>query len=686
MINKPILDIQNLNVVYKTPTGPIVAIKNLSLKLNPHEALGIIGESGCGKSTLSYSILDYLPSNAQRSGSIMFNGEDLLLKNEKEIRQYRGNRIAMVYQNPYSALNPSLTIGEQLDEVTRTHRGLNRTDARDASIQALRDLSLGEAEGIVRRYPHQVSGGIQQRICIAMALLCQPDIMLLDEPTTALDVTTEATILDIIGELKENRKMSLIYISHDIGIVNKISDRIGVMYRGEIVEQGPQEALFNHPKHPYTRALINCMPRAGVKKETTRLNTIPGYVTRRSADEQGCPFASRCEKKNDVCEENYGLRELEPGHLAACDRSYATDIPEKYIFTPLVLKKDYQEETVKDSEKAKNQNNINDSEPLVELHEIYKYYKNRKRTVRALDGVNIKIDKHDVLGVVGESGCGKSTLGHIVAGLLEPTKGSLLFNGTDISKNWKHRSPDTIRDIQLIFQNPGRSLNPSFSVEQILDRPIKKMLKVGSKQERRKLMKDLLKKVDLGEEYLARPSTRLSGGEKQRIAVARAFVSSPKLIVCDEPTSALDVSVQASVLNLLGELQEQSSASYLFISHDLNVVNYISDHILVMYLGRVCEYGLRDEVVNPPYHPYTEALLSAVPDVNPSKKQKPIRLEGSPPDPSMKIVGCPFAGRCHKKIDNLCETTPPPLKRVSATHFIFCHLDADRMTGLARLG
>ncbi|SLM19006.1 Oligopeptide/dipeptide ABC transporter, ATP-binding protein [uncultured spirochete] len=685
MTNKPILDIHNLNVVYETPSGPIVAIRDLALELNANEALGIIGESGCGKSTLSYAILDYLPSNARRSGSIMFNGEDLLLKTEKEMQNYRGDRIAMVYQNPYSALNPSLTIGEQLDEVTRIHRGFSRTQARKESIQSLQDLSLGEAEGIVRRYPHQVSGGIQQRICIAMALLCQPDIMILDEPTTALDVTTEASILDIIGELKERHRMSLIYISHDIGIVNKISDRIAVMYRGEIVELGPQEELFNHPKHPYTRALINCMPRAGVKKETTRLNTIPGYVTRRSADERGCPFASRCEKKNAVCEEKYGLREIESGHLAACDRAYATDVPDKSTFAPLIPKANARPGADQTDNASSGIEPGIGPAPLLELHEVYKYYKNRKRTVRALDGINAKIEKHDVLGLVGESGCGKSTMGHLVAGLLEPTKGNIHFDGKDISLTWKHRSRDTIRDIQLVFQNPGRSLNPSFSVEQILDRPIKKMLKIRSRRERRAVMINLLKKVDLGEEYLSRPSTRLSGGEKQRIAVARAFVTSPRLIVCDEPTSALDVSVQASVLNLLGELQEQSHTSYLFISHDLNVVNYISDHILVMYLGRVCEYGLRDEVVNPPYHPYTEALLSAAPDVNPSHKQKPIRLEGAPPDPSAQIVGCPFAGRCHKKIDGLCDTTPPPLKRLSETHYIFCHLSEDRLRGVAHL-
>jgi len=680
--NKPILDIRNLNVIYETPTGPIVAIRDLSVSLETNQALGIIGESGCGKSTLSYAILDYLPANARRSGSIVFNREDLLLKNDREMQKYRGDRIAMVYQNPYSALNPSLTIGAQLDEVTRIHRGLSRAEARRESIGALKDLSLGEAEGIVLRYPHQVSGGIQQRICIAMALLCQPDVMILDEPTTALDVTTEASILDIIGELKSKRKMSLIYISHDIGVINKVSDRIVVMYRGEIVELGPQEELFNHPKHPYTRALINCMPRSGIKKETARLNTIPGYVTRRSADEKGCPFAARCEKKNAACEEQYGLRNIEDGHFAACDRAYATDIPDKMTFAPLIARTP--RETAPSSGEAPKPR-PDQVPPLLELREVYKYYRNRARTVRALDGVNARLDAHDVLGVVGESGCGKSTMGHLVAGLLEPTGGNLLFDGSDISQNWKKRAGATIRDIQLVFQNPGRSLNPSFSVEQILDRPIKKMLKITSRRERRALMIDLLKKVDLGEEYLARPSTRLSGGEKQRIAVARAFVTSPRLIVCDEPTSALDVSVQASVLNLLGELQEQSHTSYIFISHDLNVINYISDHIMVMYLGRVCEYGLRDDVVNPPYHPYTEALLSAAPDVDPAHRRQPIRLEGAPPNPSEKIAGCPFASRCHKKITGLCETTRPPKKQLSPTHYIFCHLNEDKLRGAAHL-
>ena len=683
MSNKPILSVRNLTVRYGTPTGSVVAVRDLSFDLGRKEALGVIGESGCGKSTLSYAILDYLASNAKRSGAVLFKGEDLLLKSHKEMQPIRGNRIAMVYQNPYSALNPSLTIGDQLDEVTRFHHGATRKDAREQSIQALRDLSLGDAKGIVERYPHQVSGGIQQRICIAMALLCRPDVMILDEPTTALDVTTEAVILDIIADLKERFEMSIIYISHDIGIVNKVSDRIAVMYRGEIVETGPQQELYEHPKHPYTRALINCMPRAGIKKENAVLNTIPGYVTKRSAQESGCPFVSRCTKRNATCESMYGMQERESGHLAACDRAYAKDIPDQ---VRLPQKAATPEEAAdKVAAKAKAEAADWAGAPLVDLKDVYKQYRGQKLVVRALDGVSIEVKHNDVLGIVGESGCGKSTTGLVVSGLLTPSSGTVSFDGKDISLPWQKRSRETLRDIQLIFQNPGRSLNPSFTIAQILDRPMKKLLGITSAAERRKRIIELLNKVDLGKEYLDRKSTQLSGGEKQRVAVARAFLSSPRLLICDEATSALDVSVQASVLNLLNDLQGESGTSYMFISHDLNVVNYISDHVLVMYLGRICEYGRRDEVVTPPYHPYTEALLSAAPEVDPSRKRKTIRLEGSPPNPTRKIIGCPFAGRCHKKIGDICDKTPPPKVDLSDSHYIYCHLPLERLSGEARL-
>ena len=658
----PVLKIEGLSVAYRTYYGTIVAVRDVSFQLRENEAIGIIGESGSGKSTLAYAVMNYLATNGTSSGKVLFKGEDLLSKSQREIREYRGNRIAMVYQNPYSSLNPSLTIGRQLDEVSRFHRNVSKAEARADSIQILKDLYLGDAEGIVRRYPHQISGGMQQRICIAMALLCRPDLLILDEPTTALDVTTEAVILDLIKDLRDRYEMSLVYISHDIGIVNKISDKLAVMYRGEIVETGPKVQIFDHPEHPYTRALINCIPRLGIVKEKHRLNTIPGYVRKRSAEESGCPFADRCAKRTATCEELYGMKERLPGHLATCDRAYAEDVSDESIIPTLKATQIRLEE-----------------QQLLKIENLSKHYRSRTKTVRALDGVSVSVNRDSVLGVVGESGCGKSTMGHTVSGLLTPSEGRILFDGVDLAVSWKKRSTETLRDIQLIFQNPGRSLNPSFTVERIIGRPMKRLLGIRSREERRERTVKILRKVDLGKEYLVRKATQLSGGEMQRVAVARAFAIAPNLIVCDEPTSALDVSVQSSVLNLLSDLQSESGIAYIFISHDLHVISYISDYIMVMYLGRICEYGQRDEIISPPYHPYSEALLSAVPEVDPSLTKATVRLEGSPPNPTRKIAGCPFAGRCHRKVGSICDNTPPPKIELSKSHFVYCHIQPDEL-------
>jgi len=487
--------------------------------------------------------------------------------------------------------------------------------------------------------------------------------MIMDEPTTALDVTTEAVILDLVKDLRDRFRMSLLYISHDIGIVNKVSDRIAVMYRGEIVELGPKKSLFDKPQHPYTRALINCIPRSGLVKEEVRLNTIPGYVRKRSAEEHGCPFVDRCGKKVDGCVERYGMTERSPGHFAACDRAFAADAPDDAIIPTAV-----------NAEAVGQQGEL-----LLKIEDLYRTFRSRGKTVRAVDGVSVSLHRNNVLGVVGESGCGKSTMGYTVSGLLTPTKGRLLFDGVDISISWKKRTKEILKNIQLIFQNPGRSLNPAFNIETIIGRPMKRLLGIKSRAERRKRIEDILRKVDLGREYLLRKATQLSGGEMQRVAVARAFAIAPDLIVCDEPTSALDVSVQSSVLNLLGDLQHESQVAYIFISHDLHVINYISDYIMVMYLGRICEYGRRSEVVSAPYHPYTEALLSAVPEVDPNMEKRVIRLEGSPPNPTKKIVGCPFAGRCHKKVGSICDTTAPPRRDFSESHFLYCHIPAEEL-------
>lgn len=661
-MNDNILDINHLHVRFETFDGVFSAVNDVSLTLGHNESIGIIGESGCGKSTLSFAVMRYLANNASIDGSIRFKGEELLEKSEKEMEAFRGNRIAMVFQNPYSSLNPALTIGFQLDEVGIHHQKLSKQMARKATLDALGMMNIGDPQGIVRRYPHQVSGGIQQRICIAMAILCKPDLMILDEPTTALDVTTEAVILDSIKELREKLSMSLMYISHDMGVINKVAEHVVVMYNGEIVERGPKNQIFENPTHPYTRALINCMPRGGVVKENTKLNTIPGYVRRRGALESGCPFVDRCEKRNDTCESKYGIRKVGDRHFAACDRAYATDVPdilkEKLVPRPRTIS------LARNSHKE-----------LLKIDNLHKVY-GARRKVYAVNGIDVTVHPESVIGVVGESGCGKSTTGHMVSGLYKPTKGTIMFDGTDISIAWNKRSKDTLKKIQLIFQNPGRSLNPSHTVEQIIARPMKRLANMHDATERRQRIVDMLKKVDLGKEYLEKKPRQLSGGEQQRVAIARALSISPELIVCDEPTSALDVSVQASVLNLLNDLQLETHAAYMFISHDLNVINYLSDYIMVMYAGKICEYGKRDEVMAPPFHPYTEALLSAMPEVDPTKQKDVIEITGQLPDPAKKPKGCPFAGRCHKQVGDICEREYPPMVKLSDTHYYNCHIKA----------
>ncbi len=661
MKDSNILDIDNVSVHFNTFDGTFSAVRNASFSLSYDESIGIIGESGCGKSTLCFTIMRYLAKNAEVEGSIVFKGEQLLDKSEKEMEGFRGNRIAMVFQNPDSSLNPALTIGFQLDEVGIFHQKLTKKQARKATIEALTLMNLGDPDSIVKRYPHQVSGGIQQRICIAMAILCKPDLMVLDEPTTALDVTTEAIILDSIRTLREKLHMSLIYVSHDMGVINKVSDNIVVMYNGEIVERGPKQLIFEHPTHPYTRALINCMPRGGVLKENSKLNTIRGYVKKRSLGEIGCPFLDRCDKKNETCESLYGMKQIEEGHFAACDRAYAKDVHDP--IQSLRITKPAIPLQVKEDEPS----------TLLELKNITKVYGIRRK-VYAVNGIDVGVKAGTVLGIVGESGCGKSTTGHMVAGLYRPTKGSMKYQGSNIALSWRKRDKKILKEIQLIFQNPGRSLNPSHTIENIIGRPMQKLTGKNDKKIRREEIIRFLRKVDLGEDYLVKKPRQLSGGEQQRVAIARALAIEPSLVVCDEPTSALDVSVQASVLNLLNDLQKDSQAAYLFISHDLHVINYLSDFIMVMYAGKIAEYGTRDEVMAPPYHPYTEALLSAVPEVDPSKKKVVIDLKGGLPNPSKKIKGCPFAGRCHKQIGDICVKTFPPKVNVSPTHYFFCHI------------
>ncbi|MEI7885106.1 MAG: ABC transporter ATP-binding protein [Clostridia bacterium] len=662
-MNKPILEIRDLSVEYNASEESVLALNKVNINLYPREILGIVGESGCGKSTLAYGVMNYLGKNALISGAINFGGENLLDKSDREMDHFRGNKIAIINQNPFTSLNPSLKLGKQLAEVAVFHRKMKYKDAMELSRDMLISLNLPDPDSILRRYPHEISGGMQQRICIAMGLMCQPSILIMDEPTTALDVTTEVVILDLCRNLVKQFDTAIIYISHDLGIISSISDRIAVMYRGEIAELAEKDELFSNPQHPYTKALINCIPRHGVTKDQKKLATIPGYITNRNKHDESCPFLERCKySSSEGCINNYGMQEIIQGHWTACSK---VSIAENEVILdkpePRIIGKQ-------------------DEVPLLNVENLTKIFPSRSKKYIAVDDISFHVNRNRVFGIVGESGCGKSTTALCIEGLLETNGGRIEYKGEDITKTWQKRSGNVLKEIQMVFQDPARSLNPFYTVEQIIGRPIKVLRGIKSKIDRRKIIIELLHKVGLSEQYINKKTSQMSGGERQRVAIARVFALKPDLVICDEPTSALDVSVQAAVLNLLVELQQETDEiSYIFISHDLHVVNYISDFVMIMYLGKICEFGRTAEVFSPPYHPYTEALLSAVPEVGGGSKKSLIRLEGSVPVPDGTITGCHFHTRCPRKIGNICEREIPPKVNLTDTHYIHCHLPNEKL-------
>jgi peptide/nickel transport system ATP-binding protein len=640
-----------------------MALNNVSLKLYPREVIGVVGESGCGKSTLAYAVMNYLGQHAKISGSIQFQGQNLLAKSDREMDKFRGSQIALVNQNPFTSLNPSVLLGRQLAEVAVFHRKISWKAATALAYDMLQSLNIPDAKNVMKRYPHEISGGMQQRFCIAMGLICNPSVLIMDEPTTALDVTTEVVILDLVRDLAKKLDTAIIYISHDLGIISSISDRIAVMYRGELAELASKEDLFNNPQHPYTEALINCIPKHRVTKNDKRLATIPGYISSRTKNDSECAFKERCKYSgSEGCAARGTMFEVSPGHWTTCIHVKDTS-PEFPASSGL-----------------RSQTKKQDKDHLLEVKNLSKTYFTRRNEYRAVDNISFFLNRNSVIGIVGESGCGKSTTALCIAGLQKITNGDLKYKETSINCTWQHRRKDTLKEIQMVFQDPARSLNPIYTVEQIIGRPLKTLCGIRSKQEQRRVITELLSKVGLSEQYLKKKTGQMSGGERQRIAVARVFAVKPDLIICDEPTSALDVSVQAAVLNLLLELQQNSdNLSYIFISHDLHVVNYISDYVIVMYLGKICEAGKTAEIFNPPYHPYTEALLSAVPEIGLGEKKTLIRLEGSVPVPDGRLRGCPFHTRCPRKIGSICETTVPPEIHFSSTHNICCHLSIEEL-------
>jgi peptide/nickel transport system ATP-binding protein len=657
-----LLAVEHLTIRYGHGEAALRAVRGVSFRIAPGEAYGLIGESGSGKSSIAFAVVNHLRGGAAEEGRILLRGRDLLRLPRAELARVRGRQIAMVYQDPQSALNPSIPVGEQIAEAVRRHRGANRRDAALRAEELLGRVHLPEPRDIARRYPHQLSGGQQQRVVIAMALACDPELLIMDEPTTGLDVTTEAVILDLVAELRRTFGVAILFISHNLGVVARVCDRVGVLYAGELMEEGETAEILRRPRNPYTRGLLNAIPtRAG---RGQRLASLPGGLPDLSLPIAGCVFAPRCALARDPCRaQKPALAPVAPAHLSRCH--FPGEAPRS------------------DAEPTQGTfaEHQGGRRPLLAVADLRKSFPQRRglwpfgrrRQLAAVDGVSLAVAEGETLAIVGESGSGKSTLAKCVVGLIAPSAGAVTLDGAPLSGLVQARPRAAARQVQVVFQNPEASLNPSRTVEEILARPLRLYGLRGTERIRERVAA-LLQTVKLDARFAHRYPRELSGGEKQRVCIARAFAAEPRLVVCDEPTSALDISVQAALLNELVDLQRRHGTAYLFISHDLGVVRYIADRIAVMYLGRLVETGPTEEVFAPPHHPYTEALLSALPTIDEAPGHARIRLGGTMPDPANPPTGCVFHTRCPRKLGAVCERAVPPMRRISDGHQMRCHI------------
>ena len=653
----PALELHDLDVAYRVRGHDRQVLRGVTFTVGRGESYGLVGESGCGKSTVALTAVRYLPRNGRvRGGSIRIAGEDVLALSRRELRGLRAGSVSMVYQNPGTALNPSIRVGRQVAEVF-TVRGVPRDEALERVLAALGTVQIADPGSVMTRYPHQLSGGMQQRILIAMALANDPALLILDEPTTGLDATVEAEVLDLIAQLQAQLHTSVLFISHNLGVIAKMCERVGVLYAGRLVEEGPTEVVLQDPRHPYTVGLLRCVPRGGARKDHGRLDTIAGFLPSLGTELPGCVFADRCTLAEDVCRsEEPPLHTLGNGHASRCH------FHDRAAELPRVMAADFEGLPQVDRSGA----------PLLRAEDVTKVFRQHGHHVHALTGVSAAIWPGETLGLVGESGSGKTTLARALLGIVEPTSGEVELDAQKLHPKLARRSAEEVRSLQIIFQNPDSALNRRHIVRRILRRALKKLAGLtGSAAETRLL--ELVSSVRLADRYLAVRPEQLSGGLKQRVAIARAFAGEPRLVVCDEPTSALDVSVQAAILNLLVELQAERRVSYLFISHDLGVVRYLSDRIAVLYLGRLMELGPAQAVFDGPHHPYTEALLSAVPTVDGGGRDR-IKLEGEIPSAASPPSGCVFHTRCHRNLGAICEEQEPPLLEAEPGHLMRCHI------------
>jgi peptide/nickel transport system ATP-binding protein len=608
----PTLDIQNLSITYGAGEGALKAVRDVSFQILPGEAYGLIGESGSGKSSVAYAVMRYL-SGGQAEGRVSIGGRDVMAMPQSELVATRGRLAAMVYQDPMSSLNPVIKIGEQIAEVIRRHRGVGKRDAWRRSVELLGLVHLPAPVQIAHRYPHQLSGGQQQRVVIAMAIAADPMLLIMDEPTTGLDVTTEAVILDLINELRRTVQVSVLFISHNVAVVAQICDRVGVLYAGTLVEEGPTQQVLRAPQHPYTIGLMNALP--GLGSHRRRLSAIPGRLPDLRAVPGGCIFNARCTSAAEhPCQTlSPPLKAVTPGHYSRCHFEIGA------LAARIDAGDDAPSPQSPDAGGRKRRLEIVAVRKVFGRHRGFRLGR-AKTPVVAVDSATLSVPPGRTLAVVGESGSGKSTLARCVAGLILPDVGDIRLEDDVLPADVRSRNRAQQQAIQMVFQNPEASLNPHWTVEQIVGRPLQLYGKGLDRPALRHKVIELLEAVKLGERYLSRYPREISGGEKQRVSIARAFAGGPRLVICDEPTSALDVSVQAAILNELLALQEQYGTSYLFISHDLGVVRHIADQVAIMQKGEIVEIGEPAQVFDHPEHPYTRALIAAIPTLDPKRR------------------------------------------------------------------
>ncbi len=671
----PVLECKDLCISYYTRAGEIPAVVDFNLTVMPGESVGIVGESGCGKSTVALAVMQYMGKNGSVvGGEIKFKGRDMTAMSEDELRELRGSEIAMVYQEPMASLNPSMKIGRQLMEVPLFHeKDCSEQEAHDRALQMLTDVKLPDPPRIMDSYPHQISGGQQQRVVIAMALLSKPALLLLDEPTTALDVTVEAGIVELIRDISAKFGTSMIYISHNLGLILETCDRISVMYSGEAVEFGEVDAVFNKMRHPYTRGLLNSIPLPGADKYARPLVPIRGQLPLPHERPTGCNFGPRCDFfKEGTCDQGpikmAGIAG-EPGHVSRCLRFEEID----WGAAPIGA------EEVESAEAGPVVLRVENMKKYYEIHDssLMAMIKGASvKTVKANEQLDFIAHEAETVAIVGESGCGKSTFAKVLMGLENATDGKVVLDNQDLGQTpVQQRKPQTVGHLQMVFQNPFDTLNPSHTVGSQISRVIRKFGVESDPAKVRDKVLHLLDVVKLPRDFYYRRPRQLSGGQKQRVGIARAFAGNPRVVVADEPVSALDVSVQAAVTQLLTEIQNENRTTLLFISHDLSLVRYLADRVIVMYLGHIVEQGTTDEVFAPPYHPYTEALLSAVPIADTSIKKKHIVLEGDIPSAVNPPPGCPFQTRCPRKVGKICEEQAPPIRDFANGHRLACHME-----------